>query len=80
MKWYDRQPQSWFGRWLHHRWFRSWNQIEEIGGGSAWLWLTRPFIYRQRGDYEITFVAVFLAIPLLFILFRRLIDWIFNVL
>jgi hypothetical protein len=65
MKWYDREPTNLVWRFVHHKWFRSWNRHEEMGGGSRWLWLTRPTIYNQKGDYEFRLVLVIILIPIL---------------
>ena len=75
MKWYDKKPTTWLSRWLHHRWFRSWNQHEEMGGGSHWLWLTRPTIYNTKGDHEFTYGAIIFGVPVVMIILNQVWQW-----
>ena len=75
MRWYDKQPTNWFTRWLHRRWFRAWNQHPEMGGGSRWLWLTRPLGWNQQGEYEGYAIAAVIIIPLLIMAWYTIIPY-----
>jgi hypothetical protein len=48
-----------------------------MGGGSRWLWLTRPLIWNTAGDYEFTLIVAAAGVVLVMVAIIRLFDWLF---
>lgn len=76
MRWYDRQPSHFVGRLAHYLWFRSWNQIDEIGGGGWWLPITRRLGWNQKGEYEWMYWVFLVVVPLAYFVFLQIGRWI----
>ena len=74
MRWYDRIPANRIHRMIHYLWFRSWNQIEEIGGGGWWLPITRRLGWNNKGEYEWMYWVLLPVAVLALMLFWEVID------